>query len=205
MITWPRERMTSPGYDDVFMRFSADVGGTFLQERYLFGFRKPPQVSVYVKPWIIMFDTHEVAGLGDSGTTYTRVRATYVSKDPFEFRIYRPGFFSKLAAGQDSETGYPEFDSEFSIQPYGESKAQAVIENAKIRQLIQSLLFNGNCPVLKAETKDWWRGYQTLCYEEGDIITEVGRLKSILELFSEVLNHLCRVGSATEDDPNCML
>lgn len=197
--------MEPPWYDDVFMHFSDEVGGEFLREHNLLGLRKSPQVLVHVKPWIITFDTYDVAVPGGLGTTSTRVRAAYVSKDVFEFKIYRPGFFSKLVAMQEFETGYPEFDRAFAIQPYGESKAQAVIENPKIRKLIQSLLLNGNYPVLKAENHGWWDGYQTLCYEEGEIITDVGRLKSILELFSEVLNHLCRIGLATEDDPNCML
>jgi phosphoribosylformylglycinamidine (FGAM) synthase-like amidotransferase family enzyme len=60
--------------------------------------------------------------------------------------------------------------------------------------------------VLQTETTlGWCHGYQTLCYEEGAIIGDVGRLKSILELFNEMLNHLCHIGSATKDDPHCML
>lgn len=207
-ISWPTRRMRSPRHDDALTRFAAEVGGTFLEEYELFGLRKSPQVSVYVKPWTIMFDTYDVSAPGGWGRSYTRVRTSYISKDPFEFKIYCPGFFSKLVTvdGESFETGHPEFGRTFAIEPHDDSKTRAVIEDAHIRRSIQSLLISGNDPVLKTESVlGWCYGYQTLCYEEAAVITEVGRLKSILELFNEMLNHLCRTGSATRDDPHCML
>ena len=206
LISWPTKRMRSPRHDDVLTRFAAEVGGRFLNGHELFDLRKPPQVSVYVKPWNIIFDTHEVSGPGGWGTSYTRVRASYISNDAFEFKIYCPGFFSKLVAIEALGTGHPEFDRTFAIQPHDDPKTRTVIENANIRRSLQSLLMSGNDPVLKTEiTVGWCHGYQTLCYEEGAIINDVGRLKTILELFNEMLNHLCRIGSATKDDPHCML
>jgi hypothetical protein len=203
---WPTKRMRSPLHDEALTRFATEVGGTFLQGYELFGLRKPPQVSVYTKPWTILFDTYDVSAPGGWARSYTRVRASYISKDPFEFKIYCPGFFSKLVAAEEFETGHPEFDRTFAVEPQSDPKAQAVIENPKIRRSIQSLLVNGNDPVLKSDSiLGWCDGYQTLGYEEGAVITDVGRLKSILELFNEVLNHLCHIGSATKDDPHCML
>ena len=37
------------------------------------------------------------------------------------------------------------------------------------------------------------------------IIKDVDRLKSLYALFAEVLDHLCRIGSAYEDDPRLEL
>jgi hypothetical protein len=202
------KRMRSPRHDDALTRFAAEVGGTFLEEYELFGLRKSPQVSVFAKPWTVMFDTYDVSAPGGWGRTYTRVRAAYISKDPVEFTIYCPGFFSKLVAmeGESFETGHPEFDRTFALEPHDDPKTRAVIEDANIRGSIQSLLTSGNDPVLKTETTlGWCQGYQTLCYEEGTVVTDVGRLKAILNLFNEMLNHLCRMGSATKDDPHCML
>ncbi len=181
--------------------FSAKAKGMFLQEHDLFGFTNAPKVLVSVKPWTITFGTHVVAGPGDSWITKTWVRAPYVSKDGFTFKVYRPGLLSRLSVVTKVDTGHPEFDQECVIQPHGEPKAQALIENAKIRQLAQSLLLNGNKPMLRAEERDRNRQYQTLCYEESGIITDISRLRSILELITETLIHLYHIGSASKEVP----
>jgi hypothetical protein len=44
-------------------------------------------------------------------------------------------------------------------------------------------------------------GVDELRFLAGGIIKDVARLKQLYDLFAEVLNHLCRIGSAYEDDP----
>jgi hypothetical protein len=65
--------MRSPRHDDALTRFGAEVGGRFLEEHELFDLRKSPQLSVYAKPWTIMFDTYDVSAPGGWGRTYTRI------------------------------------------------------------------------------------------------------------------------------------
>ena len=183
-----------------WQRFAIEVGGTFHKHPpSWFHFWDVYKVLVYVKPWTITLDTYETGG--EYSMTYTRMCAPYVSDDGFEFNIYFQDFvrtLGKLTLGkifsvQDIEVGYPEFDREFIIKANEKSKAQELFENARIRHLIQSLMsdriyFKAEKPVDEP---------RALCYTEMGTITNVERLKSILELFTETLNQMRKIGSAS--------
>jgi len=80
----------------------------------------------------------------------------------------------------------------------------ALFGNARIRELIQCqptihLQANGE--------RGWFgdrlpKGVNELCFRATEEIADLERLKSLVELFSETLNHLCHIGSASEDDPS---
>jgi hypothetical protein len=79
--------------------------------------------------------------------------------------------------------------------------------NDKIRALTQQQ------PSISLEVKDdegWFgadfpEGVDELLFQVVGVITDVERLKSLYELFSETLNHLCHIGSAYENDPQIKL
>jgi hypothetical protein len=48
-------------------------------------------------------------------------------------------------------------------------------------------------------------GVDELYYRFPGVLTDIERLKSLYELFAEVLNHLCHIGSAYENDPRIAL
>ena len=48
-------------------------------------------------------------------------------------------------------------------------------------------------------------GIDELHFQVIGVITDIDRLKLLYELFAEVLNHLCAIGSAYEDDPEVEL
>ena len=60
---------------------------------------------------------------------------------------------------------------------------------------------------LKINVDDNWltdpfgEGVSELSFEVNGIISDLQRLKDLYELFAELLNHLCHIGSAYEDDP----
>lgn len=44
-----------------------------------------------------------------------------------------------------------------------------------------------------------------LYFREIGVIKDLDRLKALYDLFSETLDHLCKIGSAYEDDPGVAL
>ncbi len=52
---------------------------------------------------------------------------------------------------------------------------------------------------------DFPDGVDELYFNVAGVIKDTQRLKQIFELFAEVLNHLCHIGSAYEDDPGMEL
>jgi hypothetical protein len=181
-----------------------------IQARYVDGgFWRGDKVQADHGQWTITLDTFTVSN-GKTSTTYTRLRAPYVNKDNFRFTIYRAGFFTelgKLFGMQDVEVGYPEFDEAFVIKGNDEMKLQALFANPTIRELIERQ------PTIHLTVKDdegWFgktfpEGVDELYFCVIGVIRDLERLKLLFDLFAETLNHLCRIGSAYEDDPQLEL
>jgi hypothetical protein len=194
-----------PSKEEIWQQLCSEIGADFVQG----GFWRGDKVQARVKEWVITLDTYTVSN-GKTSTTYTRMRAPYVNRDGFRFTIYRKGLFSelgKLLGMQDIEIGDPEFDRDFIIKGDNEAQVLALFANPKIRQLIQAQ------PSICLQVKDdegWFsksfpEGVDELYFQVIGIIKDVERLKSLYELFAETLDHLCRIGSAYERDPNVAL
>jgi len=190
-----------PSKDEIWRQLSQEINADFIEG----GFWKGSKLQATVKEWTVTLDTYTVS-TGKSSVTFTRMRAPYVNKDGFRFKIYRKGFFSglgKLLGLRDVEVGYPEFDNEFIIQGNDSEKLRALFANQSIRQLIEVQ------PEISLEVKDdegWFgvhfpEGVDELHFQVAGVIKEVERLKLLYELFSTTLNYLCQIGSAYEDDP----
>ena len=194
-----------PSQDEVWRQLSEEIKADYVEG----GFWRGSKVRAAVREWTVTLDTFTVSA-GKTYVTYTRMRAPYVNKDGFRFRIYRKGFFSevgKLLGMQDVEVGHPEFDDEFIIQGTDENKLRELFADPTIRQLIEAQ------PAIRLEVKDdegWFgehfpEGVDELYFQVVGVIKELDRLKSLYELFARVLDHLCRIGSAYEDDPRIEL
>jgi hypothetical protein len=200
-----------PSKDEIWQQLCHEIGADFIEG----GFWKGSKVQVHVKSWTITLDTFSVSNSNASSgtastTTYTRMRAPYINKDGFQFKIYQQGLFSKLGklfGMRDIEVGYPEFDDRYIIQGNDTYKVQLLFANPTIRQLIQAQ------PSINLEVKDdegWFgtsfpEGVDELYFEVVGDIKEVERLKLLYELFAETLNYLCHIGSAYEEDPGLEL
>jgi hypothetical protein len=132
--------------------------------------------------------------------------APYVDADGLRFAIYRQGLLGKvgkLLGMQDIEVGEPTFDSDFIIKGNNVPQVQVLLANSKIRELIRIQ------PSITLRNKDWGgkysltlpKGVVDLYFSADSYIMETGQLRSIYELFVEMLNHLCRIGSAYGDAP----
>jgi len=112
--------------------------------------------------------------------------------------------------GADYEEGgfFKEEKVVLSHQPWEpEHLVSRLLSNGAIRQLIQSL------PNIHFQVKDdegWFKknfpeGVDELYFEVVGVIKDKERLKSLFDLFSLVLDELCRLGSAYEDEPKVTL
>ena len=194
-----------PSKEEIWSQLSREIGANYEEG----GFFKNGKVVLSHRQWEITLDTYTVH-TGKSHITYTRMRAPFVNRDGFRFKIYRKNVFSgigRLFGVQDIELGDAFFDDQFIIQGEPEHLVRSLLINGMIRQLIQNQkdihfqikddegLFKKNFP----------EGVDELCFEVVGIIKDKERLKSLFDLFSLVLDELCRLGSAYETDPGVSL
>jgi hypothetical protein len=191
-----------PSRAEVWRQLCAEIGADFVDG----GFWKGDKVQAHVKNWTVTLDTYVV-----DKATYTRMRAPFVSPDGFRFRIYRAGLFSGLGKAlgmQDIDVGHSaQFDDDFVIQGNDESKVRALFANPEIRRLIQEQ------PKIRLELKDdegffrprFPEGVDELQFHTLGVLKDVDRLKRLFDLFAEVLDQLCQIGSAKPEDPGVAL
>ncbi len=96
--------------------------------------------------------------------------------------------------------GKPTID--FILQANEAYKLGRLLGNSKIRDLIE------RDPNIHFEVRDddgffgkFPEGVDQLYFQTGGVIKDITRLKGLFDLFAAVLDHLCYIGSAYEDDP----
>lgn len=204
--------MFGPSKDEIWRQLSGQLGGHFVEG----GIFKGSVVRARYKQWTITLDSFSrstgrlARSKGKTRTRYTRMRAPYLNNDGFRFTIYRKSIFSglgKLLGMQDVEIGDPAFDNAFVIQGNDEQKLRELFANDHLRQLI----FMQPTIHLTVQDDD---GYFTTRFPEGvdelhfrvrGVITDLYRLTMLYNLFAVILDQLCKIGSAYEDDPKVTL
>ena len=174
-------------------QFCSEIGAELVREKSFFN--DSCKVVAKSRDWAIMFDALILTSSSYFPYMETRVKASFVSKDGFRFKIYQSGLFSetrKLLGMQDIETGHPMFDLSFVIESNDKSKVRELFADTKIRQLIQVQ------PSIELGIKtSSSKGMDELYFlEENNIIRDVKQLKALYELFAEILNKLHHMGSA---------
>ncbi len=205
----PSERQVSrvvPEAPKAWKRLCGEIGAEFVREDPHSGGRgrHKYKVAAQVKIWIITLDlfmggieTKNRTGVTFSSWISTRITAPFVNKDGFWFTIYRRRALRKLFYKKDIETGYPEFDRNFIIKSNRVHKVRALLANQRIRELIQTQPY--------IDLKSSGRRDDVLHFQEANVIDDFQRLKSLFELFTETLNQLVEIGSASEEAPNVEL
>lgn len=191
---------------EIWKQLCAEIGADFVDG----GFWRGNKVQAHVKNWTVTLDIYTVS-TGHSHVEYTRLRAPFVNRDGFRFRIYRKGFFSGLGKAlgmQDIESGHSAaFDDAFILQGNDESKVRRLLGNAEIRLLLEAQ------PRVRFELKDdeglfgprFPEGVDELQFLALGFIKDVQQLKELFDLFHEVLEELHRMGSAGEEGPGVTL
>ncbi len=144
----------------------------------------------------------------------TRIRVPYVARDAFSFSIKRVR--AKLSdgavlhgvarlAGRHKVDPQPlGFDRDFLITADDTDKVRALLADARTRDLMQSQ------PSLDiSAARLGWRPFKrssqrlsVLRFEEEGVIIDVQRLKSLFELFRELLDRLREIGAASQEEPS---
>ncbi len=200
-----------PSKEEIWQKLCNEIGAQYVTA----GIGTEAKVVAKVKEWTIILDSYSTYNITAQKTkektvTYTRIRAPYVNRDNFYFTIYRRELFSdigKLFGMQDVKVGYTDFDRDFIIKGNNVKKLKKLFANEKIRNLISSQPDIHLC--VKDDEgcfgKGFPEGVDELYFEVKGLIKDIERLKSLYELFAEVLNHLCIIGSAYEDSPGLEL
>ncbi|HQT94341.1 MAG: DUF3137 domain-containing protein [Acidobacteria bacterium 21-70-11] len=197
--------MFGPNREQVWRQLAQEIGATYDDG----GFWHGDKIEAKVKAWTVTLDTYTVS-TGKSSATFTRMRAPYVNPDGFRFKIYRKGLFSALAKKlgmQDIEVGEREFDDAFIVQGNEEAKVLSLLAAPKLRQMMLAM------PEFYLEVKDsegvfgpkFPKDVDELYFQVGGVIRDLAVLKGLFGLFAEVLNTLCHIGSAYENDPQLTL
>lgn len=190
---------------EVWKQLANEIDANYIDN----GFWEGDKVEVYIDNWIIVMDTYAVQ-TGKTSTTYTRVRAPFISYDDFYFKIYRTGLFSgigKMLGMEDIEIGYESFDEDFVIKSNYKEKVSALFANESIRNLIQLQ------PEIRLEIRDdegFFKGHfpknvDELYFEVNNIIKDIDRLKGVFKIFELVLKELCNIGVASTEYPEIKL
>lgn len=164
---------------------------------------KTDRVEAYHGDWVITLDTFVI-----DKVVFTRIRAPYVNRDDFIFKICRENFahrIGKVLGMKDIEVGHPSFDQDFIIQGSDERKLQMMFANPYIRELISYqpkilLQLRREAPLFQ-KTR-FPEDVNELYYHIAGILKDPDQLHDLFELFSHTLDHLCAIGTAYEDDPN---
>jgi len=184
-----------PSREEIWRQLSREVGGRFHDG----GFFTSSAVQARTDDWIITLDT-----LSTNNASYTRLRAPYFNPEGFRFEIYRAGIFSDVAVAlgmQDIEVGHRRFDRDFVIKGNAPRRIRRLFDNEEIRRLIDAL------PKIHLSVKghEGWlskypAGMDELHFQSTGVIKDLARLRTLFDLFAEVLQELCHEGEAYEDD-----
>ncbi|MEM6347768.1 MAG: DUF3137 domain-containing protein [Bacteroidota bacterium] len=184
---------------EIWRQLADQLDGEFLKGQWL----KSDRVEAYYGDWLVTLDTFTV-----DKSTFTRIRAPYINRDDFVFKIQRQHFghrIGKVFKMQDIEVGYPEFDKDFIIQGSDERKLKMMFANPRIRELIS---FQPKITLqLRREASLFQKpkfpdDVNELYYQVGGILKDIDQLHDLFDLFAFTLDHLCAIGTAYEDDPN---
>ena len=192
-------KLFHPTRKEIWKQVSAEIGARYVEG----SFWKGDKVTARHGDWTIILDKYFCAA---SKLTYTRVRAAFVNPDDFRFTIYRRGLFSDIAKWfgmQDVEIGEAAFDRMFIIKGNDESRLRSLFTRKRIRELIsQQPRIHLTAQKKKAGRNDTVFATHELRFHAVGVIKDMGRLKLLFELFSEVLDQLSRMAAANSAHRN---
>lgn len=182
----------------IWNELAEQLGGEFIKGKMF----RPDRVEAWHHDWMVTLDTFQV-----DKATFTRLRAPFINRDDFKFKIVRDHFgyrIGKMFGMQDIIVGSPQFDKDFIIQGNDEHKLKMMFANPEIRKLVsyQSRIHLELRPDAPLFTKPKFPpDVNELYFQAGTIIRHMDQLHDLFDLFAECLDHLCAIGTAYEDDP----
>ncbi len=186
-----------PNQNEIWRKISDDIGATFIEG----SFCKTCKVQARFGPWTVFLDN---VSDGES-STYTRMRAPFVTLGDFRFSMTRTNLFTplgKMFGMQPIEIGDPEFDASFVVRSNDEGRVRELLASPRIRELLNAQ------PKVRFTIKDnegcWFKkrfpsNVDALYFTTGGVAKDELRLKGLFDLFAETLHRLQILGVATKD------
>lgn len=198
-------KMFHPHEEEIWAQLSRELEGEFENHQ---GWSQD-RILVKDGQWTVTLDVHSEPGYR-AEIRYTRYRAPYVNADGFRFNLYQETVFSEVAARfshDRAEAGHAEIDKLFTIKTNNPDKLKQLFDSSRLRALLAGepaihLFVRQSDGAFAAEFPD---GVDELALEVEGEVTDLERLKSLYVLFATVLQRLCAIGSAYEDDPHVEL
>ncbi|HWS90479.1 MAG TPA: hypothetical protein VN282_26150 [Pyrinomonadaceae bacterium] len=167
------------------------------------------RARVTYRGWCVTLDTNVVPA-GAAAAVVTRMRAPFVGRGRFHFKLQRRDLLDALARRlriHSSETGQSDFDREFVIRSENDEAVRRLFDSADIRRLIQSQ------PSINLEARagdgpfgaSLPEGVDELVLRAPGFVTDAERLRRLFALFALILDRLCETGSACDDEPGVTL
>ena len=202
-MTNPLLRVFGPSARTIWRQLGEEIDGKFV------GGWRGAKVQGTHGEWTVTLDSYVVPA-GKTFVHFTRMRAPYVNPDGFRFTIYRRSIFSGVGIWlgmQDIEVGDPAFDDEFIIKGTHEGQVRSLFSNPRLRELIAA---QRSLHLTVKDDEGWFGatfpdGVAELYFTVPGVIKDLDRLKNLYELFAEMLDQLCAIGSAYEHDPRVTL
>jgi len=193
------ERVGAESREDFCARVDAAVAG------YLRGV----PARVRYKNWCVTLDTNVVPA-GAAAAVVTRMRAPYAARGAFRFKLQRRDLLDALARRlriHTSETGQTDFDREYVVRSEDDARVRSLFEDPAIRRLIQSqpainLEARGDDGPFGAALPE---GVDELVLRAPGFLTDAAQLRRLFALFALLLDRLCAIASAREDEPGVSL
>jgi len=159
--------------------------------------------------WCVTLDTNVVPA-GAAATVVTRMRAPFVGRGGFHFKLQRRDLLDALARRlriHSSETGQSDFDREFVVRSGDDEAVRRLFDSGDIRRLIQSqpsinLEARGDDGPFGASLPE---GVDELVLRAPGFVTDAERLRRLFALFALTLDRLCETGAACGDEPGVTL
>jgi len=175
---------------EAWKQFSNEIEATYVKG----GVLKSDKIEATFHNWQVVYDSFALP-VGTIPLLYTRIRAPFLAKSDFKFRITKKTFFDKIKevfVKSDVEIGDSRIDNAFIIRSNSAEKMKKLLSNESLKELLLE----------KADSHfEFTHGYKGtgrkfpndcdgLClvvlYESKDI----DKLTLIYNLFGEVLNSL---------------
>jgi hypothetical protein len=159
--------------------------------------------------WCVTLDTNVVPA-GAAAAVVTRMRAPFVGRGRFRFKLQRRDLLDALARRlriHSSETGQSDFDREFVVRSENDEAVRRLFDQPDIRRLIQSQ------PSINLEARggdgpfgaSLPAGVDELVLRASGFVTDAERLRRLFALFALILDRLCETGAACDDEPGVTL
>lgn len=164
-----------------------ELGGNYIESKHL----KVPKVELPYKNFKFCLDTYTVS-TGKSTVTYTRLRAIFINKLEFRFKVYKEGFFAKIgkALGMpDIEIGDAHIDNKLIIKSPDEYMVKDLLSIDDVKERLLSIK-NINLQIEKKSFGNASHLYResTLNQTVTGIVKDVDGLKSWYYLFTAIID-----------------